>query len=78
MRILIEEYPYQCEDVSEEVLGELLFHDAEGKVSLDKVGYYFNPKLNDCVFILPKVLLEGERYHEKVFGHNFEVKDNAE
>lgn len=69
MRILIEEYPYQSEDISEEVLGELLFHDAEGKVSLDKVGYYFNPKLNDCVFILPKVLLEGERGHEKVFGH---------
>lgn len=69
MRILIEEYPYQSEDVSKEVLGELLFHDAEGKVSLDKVGYYFNPRLNDCVFILPKVLLEGERYHEKVFGH---------
>ncbi len=69
MRILIEEFPYQSEDISEEVLGELLFHDAEGKVSLDKVGYYFNPKLNDCVFILPKVLLEGERYHEKVFGH---------
>ena len=69
MRILIEEYPYQSEDVNEEVLGELLFHDAEGKVSLDKVGYYFNPRLNDCVFILPKVLLDGERYHEKVFGH---------
>ena len=69
MRILIEEYPYQSEDISEEVLGELLFHDAEGKVSLDKVGYYFNSKLNDCVFILPKVLLEGEHYHEKVFGH---------
>ena len=69
MRILIEEYPYQSEDISEEVLGELLFHDADGKVSLDKVGYYFNPRLNDCVFILPKVLLDGERYHEKVFGH---------
>lgn len=69
MRILIEEYPYQSEDIGEDVLGELLFHDAEGKVSLDKVGYYYNPKLKDCVFILPKVLLEGERNHEKVFGH---------
>ena len=69
MRILIEEYPYRSEDISETVLGELLFHDAEGKVSLDKVGYYFNQKLNDCVFILPKVLLEGERGKEKVFGH---------
>lgn len=69
MRILIEEYPYRSEDISETMLGELLFHDAEGKVSLDKVGYYFNPKLNDCVFILPKVLLEGEHGKEKVFGH---------
>ena len=34
MRILIEEYPYQSEDISEEVLGELLFHDAEGCCSM--------------------------------------------
>lgn len=45
------------------------------------VGYYFNddPDVNDCVFILPKVLLEGEFGKEKVFGH-IEPKDliNAE
>lgn len=45
------------------------------------VGYYYNddPDVNDCVFILPKVLLEGEFGKEKVFGH-IEPRDliNAE
>ena len=35
------------------------------------MGYYFNPnpEVQDCVFILPKVLLEGEFGEEEVFGH---------
>lgn len=76
MRILIEEYQYEYEDVYDvlKVLGVL--QDVEGKVSLSYVGYYFNdnPDVNDCVFILPKVLLEGEFGKEKVFGH-IEPKD---
>ena len=58
-----------------------MLQDVEGKVCLSYVGYYFNddPDVNDCVFILPKVLLEGEFVKEKVFGH-IEPKDliNAE
>lgn len=68
MRILIEEYPYSKEDVRDELLGEMLFHDSDGNISLDKVGYYFNPQLNDCVYILPKVLLEGKGKDGKAFG----------
>lgn len=44
-------------------------HDASGKVSLSRVGYFFSPEIDDCVFILPKVLLEGEFGQERVFGH---------
>lgn len=44
-------------------------HDAEGKVSLSRVGYFFCPEVDDCVFILPKVLLEGDFGQELVFGH---------
>lgn len=81
MRILIEEYQYEYEDVYDVFKGLGVLQDVEGKVSLSYVGYYFNddPDVNDCVFILPKVLLEGEFGKEKVFGH-IEPKDliNAE
>lgn len=71
MRILIEEYQYKYEDVCDVLKGLGVLQDVEGKVSLSYVGYYFNddPDVNDCVFILPKVLLEGEFGKEKVFGH---------
>ena len=81
MHILIEEYQYEYEDVYDVLKGLGVLQDVEGKVSLSYVGYYFNddPDVNDCVFILPKVLLEGEFGKEKVFGH-IEPKDliNAE
>lgn len=76
MRILIEEYQYDYEDVADVLNGLGVLQDVEGKVSLSYVGYFFNPDpdVNDCVFILPKVLLEGAFGHEKVFGH-IEPKD---
>ena len=71
MRILIEEYQYTYDDVKDVIKGLDVPHDSENKVSIPYVGYYFNPNpgVQDCVFILPKVLLEGEFGEEKVFGH---------
>lgn len=69
MRILIEEYQYAYEDVSQMAPSLEIQHDAEGKVSLSRVGYFFCPEVDDCVFILPKVLLEGDFGQELVFGH---------
>lgn len=71
MRILIEEYQYDYEDVCDVLKGLGVLQDVNGKVSLSYVGYYYNadPEVNDCVFILPKVLLEGTFGDEKVFGH---------
>ena len=67
MKILIEEYRY---DVS---LVRKYLHDideldvVEGLISVSYVGYYYNNShdVNDCVFILPKVLIDG---NNKVFG----------
>ena len=70
MRILIEEYRYRVDDVRQTIHGIDVLEDIEGYVSVNYVGYYFNshPDVYDCVFILPKVLLEVKEGQELVFG----------
>ena len=58
MRILIEEHQYQAEQIRDVLHGIDAMQDIDGNVSVNYVGYYYNTQLNDCVFILPKVLLE--------------------
>ena len=65
MHILIEEYRYPSYLVKDILDGITNYRDVEGMVSIEYVGYYFNPTLNDCVFILPKVLLDNNNL---VFG----------
>ena len=72
MRILIEEHQYPAEVVENIIVGLTNLRNIKGKVSVNHVGYYYNPELNDgkgdMVFILPKVLLEGEDGEELLFG----------
>ncbi len=62
MRILIEEYQYPATVVENIIVGLTNLRNIKGMVSVNHVGYYYNPQLNnsegDMVFILPKVLLE--------------------
>ena len=57
MRILIEEYQYEAASVRDVLYGVDALQNVEGAVSLSYVGYFYNPKIKDCVFILPKVLM---------------------
>lgn len=68
MHILIEEYQYPYESVKKVLKGLDVLQDANKKVSLSYVGYFFNsdPEVQDCVFILPKVLLDEQG---EIFGH---------
>ncbi len=59
MRILIEEYQYEVAAIKDVLYGIDPLTNIEGKVSIHYVGYYYNSLLKDCVFILPKVLLQG-------------------
>ena len=66
MRILIEEHQYNVADVKDILHGIDALENVKGKVSIQYVGYYYNAVLQDCVFILPKVLLNEKA--ELVFG----------
>ncbi len=70
MRIIIEEYKYAAADVKDVLKGIDALENVEGYVSVNYVGYFYNTdaSVRDCVFILPKVLLEGEDGEELVFG----------
>ncbi len=65
MRILIEGYPYPYEVVKDLVPLDDVWGKVEKNVLMPYVGYFYNPRLADCVFVLPKVLLDA---NDKVFG----------
>lgn len=85
MRILIEEYQYSVADVKDILQGIDALENVEGRVPIHYVGYYYNTLLRDCVFILPKVLLQDVGGQERVFGKyrpediaNLDVKNPLE
>ena len=51
MKLLIEEYQYDVADVFDVLDGLFTLQDVEGKISVSYVGYYYNPKIKDVVFI---------------------------
>lgn len=68
MKLIIEEHQYAAKDVSD-ILREIdALENIEGYVSVNYVGYFYNHTVRDCVFILPKVLLEDVNGEERVFG----------
>lgn len=57
MKLLIEEYPYDAKAVVKVLDGLFTLQDVDNKISVSYVGYFYNPKIGDCVFVLPKVLI---------------------
>lgn len=68
MKVLIEDYKYKATDIKDILHGINALENIEGYVSLNYVGYFYNTELKDCVFILPKVLLETIDNVDLVFG----------
>jgi hypothetical protein len=80
MRVLIEGYNYNAQDVKDVLFGLNPLEDINQEMSINYVGYFYNSHINDCVFILPKVLIDETG---KVFGRinpssiiNFDAKGN--
>lgn len=59
MRILIEDQTYETSKVKD-ILEGITPLENKGTVSLRHVGYLYNKQLDDCVFFLPKVLLDED------------------
>lgn len=68
MKIIIEGHQYLAANVKDILHGIDALENVEGYVVLNYVGYFYNTQLHDCVFILPKVLLEDIDGKELVFG----------
>jgi len=66
MRILIEGYHYPASIVSDVLKGLDFFENVSHEVVVNYVGYLYNPHIKDCVFILPKVLVDR---NGKAFSH---------
>lgn len=65
MKLLIEGNQYEVADVADILDGLFTLQDVKQKISVSYVGYFHNPKVNDVVFILPKVLIDEQG---KIFG----------
>ena len=66
MIVLVEEYPYDANLILPYLqggIGNLVSEDQ--KISIGYVGYFFNSSINDCVFFLPKVVMDNT---DKVLG----------
>ena len=61
MYILFEEHQYESSKVQNVLKDIYVLQDVDKKVSVQYVGYFYNPQLRDCVFILPKVLLMDDK-----------------
>ncbi len=76
MHIIFEEHQYEVAEVQSVLDGITTLQDVEQKISVGYVGYYYNPTIEDCVFILPKVLLT-DKYKREVLA-NVKSKETGE
>lgn len=79
MKLLIEEYAYAVKDVESVLDGLFTLQDVKGNISVSYVGYYYNPKIRDVVFVLPKVLIDEKgcvlgKYEPRALVHLDDAK----
>jgi|LSQX01.3.fsa_nt_gb hypothetical protein len=64
MKILIEEFKYQKKQALS-LLRMIQPMEIDDRISIGYVGYYYSKQLNDCIFFLPKVVLNEDNL---IFG----------
>ncbi|MBR6282843.1 MAG: restriction endonuclease [Muribaculaceae bacterium] len=61
MYIIFEEHQYKAADVKDALKDISSLQDVDKRISVSYVGYFYNAHVRDCVFILPKVLLQDQK-----------------
>ena len=61
MKILIEGYKYREADV-EPILKGFEPFSKDGEMSVNYVGYFYSKEISDCIFFLPKVVMNEKGY----------------
>jgi len=61
MKLIVEGYPYVAQDVERILQGIDAPQNKDGFVRVNYVGYFYNKRLNDCVFFLPKVVINEQK-----------------
>ena len=75
MYILFEEHQYESNLIKNVLKDIYVLQDVDKNVNVQYVGYFYNPHLHDCVFILPKVLLTE---NETLVGVEISDKEDPE
>ena len=79
MKILFEREVYDYTLLEKYGLTSYAHTDRENKSIIPYVGYFYSSKINDCIFILPKVFIKvddtGELIRKIAFGKEFTDKD---
>lgn len=79
MKIIIEGYQYP-EAVVAQILKGFEPYTKNGKASIDLVGYFFSKEISDCIFFLPKVLINENKnvlFHDNVVPEDIVDLDKA-
>ncbi|MCM1152991.1 MAG: LlaJI family restriction endonuclease [Muribaculum sp.] len=75
MKLLIEDFPYPADKVKGLLGGDQPF-ETDGFCRIRNVGYYYNSSIKDCVFVLPKVILDyNENDKEETVFQEFHPTD---
>lgn len=64
MKLIIEEHPYKASKVGYLMKEVNALETSDGNISVNYVGYFYSKEVADCIFFLPKVVMDN---HEKVF-----------
>lgn len=72
MKIIIEGYQYP-EDIVKPILKGFEPYTKNGKASVDLVGYFYSKEISDCIFFLPKVLIDEKK--NVLFNENVTPED---